>query len=60
MLKRTDLNSILISGAVPIIIGQAGELDYSGAPAGKVLREEGYRVILGLNNLKAIETKKGV
>ncbi|OQW91293.1 MAG: hypothetical protein BWK78_05030 [Thiotrichaceae bacterium IS1] len=58
MPKRTDINSILIIGAGPIIIGQACEFDYSGAQAGKVLRKEGYRVILGLNNLKAIETKK--
>ena len=46
MPKRTDIKSILIIGAGPIIIGQACEFDYSGAQACKALREEGYRVIL--------------
>ena len=46
MPKRTDLNSILIIGAGPIIIGQACEFDYSGAQACKALKEEGIRVIL--------------
>src|SRR5438128_8220039 len=46
MPKRTDIESILIIGAGPIIIGQACEFDYSGAQACKALREEGYRVIL--------------
>ena len=46
MPKRTDISSILIIGAGPIIIGQACEFDYSGAQACKALREEGYRVIL--------------
>src|ERR1700733_6527648 len=47
MPKRTDLKSILIIGAGPIIIGQACEFDYSGTQACKALREEGYRIILG-------------
>ena len=46
MPKRTDIHSILIIGAGPIIIGQACEFDYSGAQACKALKEEGYRVIL--------------
>jgi hypothetical protein len=46
MPKRSDLESILIIGAGPIVIGQACEFDYSGAQACKALREEGYRVIL--------------
>ena len=46
MPKRTDIKSILIIGAGPIVIGQACEFDYSGAQACKALREEGYRVIL--------------
>ena len=45
MPKREDINSILIIGAGPIIIGQACEFDYSGAQACKALMEEGYRVI---------------
>src|SRR3954465_4908200 len=45
MPKRTDLKSILIIGAGPIVIGQACEFDYSGAQACKALREEGYRVV---------------
>jgi carbamoyl-phosphate synthase large subunit len=43
MPKRTDIKSILIIGAGPIVIGQACEFDYSGAQACKALREEGYR-----------------
>jgi len=46
MPKRTDLKTILIIGAGPIIIGQACEFDYSGVQACKALREEGYRVVL--------------
>ena len=46
MPKRTDINSILIIGAGPIVIGQACEFDYSGAQACKALREEEFRVIL--------------
>ena len=49
MPKRTDINSILIIGAGPIVIGQACEFDYSGTQACKALREEGYRVILVLS-----------
>ena len=47
MPKRTDIKSILILGAGPIVIGQACEFDYSGAQACKALREEGYRVKIG-------------
>ena len=46
MPKRTDLKTIMIIGAGPIVIGQACEFDYSGAQACKALREEGYRVVL--------------
>ncbi|MBB3174238.1 carbamoyl-phosphate synthase large subunit [Endobacter medicaginis] len=56
MPKRTDLNSILIVGAGPIVIGQACEFDYSGAQACKALREEGYRVILVNSNPATIMT----
>ncbi len=56
MPKRTDLNSILIIGAGPIVIGQACEFDYSGTQACKVLREEGYRVILVNSNPATIMT----
>ena len=56
MPKRTDLNSILIIGAGPIIIGQACEFDYSGAQACKALRAEGYRVILVNSNPATIMT----
>ncbi|MFZ1417543.1 MAG: carbamoyl-phosphate synthase large subunit [Burkholderiaceae bacterium] len=56
MPKRTDLKSILIIGAGPIIIGQACEFDYSGAQACKALREEGYRVILVNSNPATIMT----
>jgi len=56
MAKRTDLKSILIIGAGPIIIGQACEFDYSGAQACKALREEGYRVILVNSNPATIMT----
>jgi len=51
MPKRTDLKSILIIGAGPIIIGQACEFDYSGVQACKALREEGYKVT-GLQGLR--------
>ena len=50
MPKRTDINSILIIGAGPIIIGQACEFDYSGTQAAKALKEEGYRIILVNSN----------
>lgn len=56
MPKRTDLKSILIIGAGPIIIGQACEFDYSGVQACKALREEGYRVILVNSNPATIMT----
>ena len=55
-MKRTDLKSILIIGAGPIIIGQACEFDYSGAQACKALREEGYRIILVNSNPATIMT----
>jgi carbamoyl-phosphate synthase large subunit len=54
--KRTDIESVLIIGAGPIIIGQACEFDYSGAQACKALREEGYRVVLVNSNPATIMT----
>ncbi len=60
MPKRTDIQSILIIGAGPIIIGQAAEFDYSGAQACKALREEGYRVILVNSNPATIMTDPGM
>ncbi len=56
MPKRTDIKSILIIGAGPIVIGQGCEFDYSGAQAGKALKEEGYRVILVNSNPATIMT----
>ena len=56
MPKRTDIESILVIGSGPIVIGQACEFDYSGAQACKVLREEGYRVILVNSNPATIMT----
>jgi len=56
MAKRTDIKSILIIGAGPIVIGQACEFDYSGAQACKALREEGYRVVLVNSNPATIMT----
>ncbi|PIV92020.1 MAG: carbamoyl phosphate synthase large subunit, partial [Gallionellales bacterium CG17_big_fil_post_rev_8_21_14_2_50_54_146] len=56
MAKRTDIKSILIIGAGPIVIGQACEFDYSGAQACKALKEEGYRVILVNSNPATIMT----
>ncbi|MDX1529112.1 MAG: carbamoyl phosphate synthase large subunit, partial [Gammaproteobacteria bacterium] len=56
MPKRTDIKSVLIIGAGPIIIGQACEFDYSGAQACKALKEEGYRVILVNSNPATIMT----
>ncbi len=56
MPKRTDIKSVLIIGAGPIVIGQAAEFDYSGAQACKALREEGYRVILVNSNPATIMT----
>ncbi|MCW5698930.1 MAG: carbamoyl-phosphate synthase large subunit [Rhodospirillales bacterium] len=60
MPKRTDIESILIIGAGPIIIGQACEFDYSGAQACKALREEGYRIILVNSNPATIMTDPGL
>lgn len=60
MPKRTDINSVMIIGAGPIIIGQACEFDYSGAQACKALREEGYRVILVNSNPATIMTDPGL
>jgi len=56
MPRRTDINSILIIGAGPIVVGQACEFDYSGAQACKALREEGYRVVLVNSNPATIMT----
>ena len=56
MPKRTDIKSILIIGAGPIVIGQACEFDYSGVQACKALREEGYRIILVNSNPATIMT----
>ena len=56
MPKRTDISSILVIGAGPIIIGQACEFDYSGAQACKALRDEGYLVILVNSNPATIMT----
>jgi len=60
MPKRTDIHSILIIGAGPIIIGQACEFDYSGVQACKALKEEGYRVILVNSNPATIMTDPGL
>src|SRR5471032_2946057 len=56
MPKRTDIHSVLIIGAGPIIIGQACEFDYSGTQACKALKEEGYRIILFNSNPATIMT----
>lgn len=56
MPKRTDINTILVIGSGPIVIGQACEFDYSGAQACKVLKEEGYRVLLVNSNPATIMT----
>ena len=60
MPKRTDISSILIIGAGPIVIGQACEFDYSGVQAVKALKEEGYRVILVNSNPATIMTDPGL
>jgi carbamoyl-phosphate synthase large subunit len=60
MPKRTDLTSIMIIGAGPIVIGQACEFDYSGAQACKALRAEGYRIILVNSNPATIMTDPGL
>src|SRR6266536_130541 len=56
MPKRTDIKSILLIGSGPIVIGQACEFDYSGTQACRVLRQEGYRVILANSNPATIMT----
>src|ERR1700761_5846000 len=56
MPKRTDIKSILIIGAGPIVIGQACEFDYSGTQACKALKEEGYRIILVNSNPATVMT----
>ena len=56
MPKRADLNSVLVIGSGPIVIGQACEFDYSGTQACKVLKEEGLRVILVNSNPATIMT----
>src|ERR1700691_2224851 len=60
MPKRTDIHSVLIIGAGPIIIGQACEFDYAGAQACKALREEGYRIVLVNSNPATIMTDPGL
>ena len=60
MPKRTDIESVLIIGAGPIVIGQACEFDYSGAQACKALWEEGYGVILVNSNPATIMTHPGL
>ena len=60
MPKRTDLKSILIIGAGPIVIGQACEFDYSGTQACKALREEGYKIILVNSNPATIMTDPNI
>jgi carbamoyl-phosphate synthase large subunit len=60
MPKRTDIKSVLIIGAGPIVIGQACEFDYSGAQACKALRDEGYRVVLVNSNPATIMTDPGM
>ncbi len=56
MPKRTDIDSILIIGAGPIVIGQASEFDYSGTQACKALKAEGYRIVLINSNPATIMT----
>ena len=60
MPKRTDIKSILIIGAGPIVIGQACEFDYSGAQACKALRAQGYRIVLVNSNPATIMTDPGL
>ena len=60
MPKRSDIESILIIGAGPIVIGQACEFDYSGAQACKALSEEGFRVVLVNSNPATIMTDPGL
>ena len=56
MPRRTDISSILVIGSGPIVIGQAAEFDYSGTQACRVLREEGFRVVLVNSNPATIMT----
>src|SRR5262245_18228175 len=60
MPKRTDIESILIVGAGPIVIGQACEFDYSGTQACKALKQEGYRIVLVNSNPATIMTDPDV
>src|SRR5499425_1844363 len=60
MPKRTDIKSILVIGAGPIVIGQACEFDYSGVQACKALKDEGYRVVLVNSNPATIMTDPGL
>ncbi|HEX9525821.1 MAG TPA: carbamoyl phosphate synthase large subunit, partial [Reyranella sp.] len=60
MPKRTDIKSILVIGAGPIVIGQACEFDYSGVQACRALKDEGYRVILVNSNPATIMTDPGL
>src|SRR2546430_10987108 len=60
MPKRTDISSILIIGAGPIVIGQACEFDYSGTQAIKALKAEGYRIVLVNSNPATIMTDPGL
>ena len=60
MPKRKDIQSVLIIGAGPIVIGQACEFDYSGTQACKALKAEGYRVILANSNPATIMTDPGL
>ena len=60
MPRRTDISTILVLGSGPIVIGQAGEFDYSGTQACQALREEGYRVVLVNSNPATIMTDPGV
>ena len=56
MPRRTDISSILIIGAGPIVIGQAAEFDYSGTQAAKALKADGYRIVLVNSNPASIMT----
>src|SRR3954447_4800491 len=56
MPRRTDISSILIIGAGPIVIGQAAEFDYSGTQAAKTLKAEGYRIVLVNSNPPTVLT----
>ena len=60
MPKRTDIETILLIGSGPIVIGQACEFDYSGTQACKALKEEGYRVVLINSNPATIMTDPGL